>query len=228
MRHANILVRMALALGLLAIGYMTVKDIQMPIEGQDTHTGPVGQIVNEKTVGQTFLARYNHLHRIDLFMGTYARTNTHEVLFHLKTDPEASNEIFTLSFNASQVQDAAYRSFTFPPIPNSAGRTFYFYLESPASYKGNAITLWMQAQDLYPQGRMFRNGTPQTADLRFQAFYQASYQDRMVALLDRLVENKPSIWGEKWFYLLLAVLTLVSAAWLLAQSARLLTEDKDH
>jgi len=228
MRHATTLICIALAMGVLAVGHATVSDLQMPIESQDTHAEPVGQIVGGETVGQTFLARYNHLQRIDVFMATYARPNTHEVIFHLKTDPGAPDDIFRLSFNAREVEDYAYRSFTFPPIPDSAGRTFCFYVESPSSVEGDAITVWMQPQDLYPRGTMFRNGTPAGGDLRFQAYYQGSYRDKMKALLDRLVENKPSIWGEKWFYVLLVTMTASSAAWLLYQTAELLFEGKEN
>jgi len=226
MRRAATWASLVLIVGALAAGHATVNSLQMPIEGQDTHARPAGQIVGGETVGQTFLARYNHLDRIDVFLGTFARPNTQEVIFHLQTAPDASDDIFRLSFNASEVEDYAYRSFTFPPIPDSAGRTFYFYLESPTSVEGDAITVWMQPRDLYPQGEMYRNGTPVGGDLCFLAHYQGSYWDKATALLDRLTENKPSIWGKKWLYVLLGLTTVGSAVWLLYQTAALLFEDK--
>jgi hypothetical protein len=228
MRREIISIWLALTLGLAIVAYSALEQTQMPVEGQNTHTDPVGQIVGGETVGQTFLARYNHLHRIDLFMSTYARPNTHEMIFHLKATPDDDADILTLSLNADQVKDYAYHSFTFPPIPNSAGRTFYFYLESPTSIEGDAITAWMQPWDLYPQGTMFRNDTPAGGDLRFQAYYQGSYRDKVTALLDRLVENKPSIWGDKRLYILLAVMTVGGAGWLLCQTTRQLWEGEKN
>lgn len=227
MRREMVFTWVALALGLVIVAYSALNQIQMPIETQDTHTESVGQIVSGETVGQTFLARYNHLHRIDIFMGTYARPNTREVIFHLKTAPDAPDDVLTLPFNASEVEDYAYRSFTFSPIPDSAGRTFYFCVESPSSVEGDAITIWMQPRDLYLQGMMFRNGVPAGGDLHFQAYYQGSYRDKATALLDRLVEKKPSIWGERWLYILLAMVTIGGAAWLLSQTTRLFFEE-DH
>lgn len=224
MHREVVFIWLALGLGLVIVACSALERVEMPIEGQDTHVEPAGQIVGGETVGQTFLARYNHLHRIDVFMSTYARANTHEVIFHLKTGPDAPDDILSLSFNASRVEDYAYRSFTFPPIPDSAGQTFYFYIESPSSVEGDAVTAWIQPQDLYPQGTLFRNGAPAGGDLHFQAHYQGSYWDKATALLNRLVENKPSIWGEKWFYVLLATLTVSGAAWLLYQTAGLLLE----
>lgn len=228
MHRETVSIWLALALGLAIVAYSALAQIEMPIEGQDTHVESVGQIVGGKMVGQTFLARYNHLQRIDVFMGTYARPNTHDAILHLKTAPDAPDDIFCLPFNASEVEDYTYRSFTFPPIPNSAGQTFYFYIESPSSVEGNAITVWMQPRDLYLQGKMYRNGTPAGGDLRFQIYYQGPYRDRATALLDRLVENKPSIWGEKWFYVLLATMTVVGAAILLHQTTLLLFEGKEN
>ena len=150
MRREMIFIWLALALGLAVVAYSTLNQIQMPIEGQDTHTDLVGQIIGRETVGQTFLSRYNHLHRIDIFMATYARPNTREVTFYLKTAPEAPDDIFALSFNASDVEDYDYHSITFPPIQDSAGQTFFFYIESPSSVEGDAVSIWMQPRDLYP------------------------------------------------------------------------------
>lgn len=228
MRREIVFIWLALALGLVVVAYSVLNQIQMPVEGQDTHTDLAGQIVGGETVGQTFLSRYNHLHRVDIFMGTYARPNTREVIFHLKTAPEAPDDVFALSFNASDVEDYGYHSFAFPPIPDSAGRAFFFYVESPLSVEGNAISIWMQPRDLYPQGTMFRNGVPAGGDLRFQAYYQGSYRDKVMALLDRLAANKPSIWGEKRFYILLIVMTVGGAAWLLTQTAILFLEEEKH
>lgn len=228
MRREIVFMWLALALGLLIVTYSALDQIQMPIEGQDTHTELVGQIVGGETVGQTLLARYNHLHRIDVFMGNYARPNAQQVIFHLKTDPAAPDDIFRLSFNANEVQDYAYRSFVFPPIPGSAGQEFYFYIESPSSVEGDAITLWMQVRDLYPPGMMFRNGVPVGGDVRFQAYYRGSYLDKVAALLDRLVENKPSIWGKKWFYILLMIITVGVVFRFLFQTATLLFATEEN
>jgi hypothetical protein len=226
MRREIVFIWLALALGVAVVVYSALAQIQMPVEGQDTHSELVGQLVGGETAGQTFLARYNHLYRIDLFMSTYARPNTQPIVFHLKKAPDAPDEIFQLSFNAGEVKDYAYHSFTFPPVPDSAGQTYYFYLESPSSVEGDALSIWLQPHDLYPQGTMFRNGVPAIGDLRFQAYYQGSYKDKVAALLDRLVANKPSIWGEKWLYILLGTATAGMTIYFLFQTARTLFEDE--
>ncbi len=51
-------------------------------------------------------------------------------------------------------------------------------------------------------------------------YYRGSYRDKVAALLDRLVENKPSIWGDKRLYVLLAVMTVGGVGWLLGQTAK--------
>jgi hypothetical protein len=221
MRREIVVLWLALALGLAVTVYAALGQVQMPVEGQDSHSELTGQLVGNETIGQSFLARYNHLYRVDLFMGAYARPNTHDVIWHLKAAPDAVEDAATGIFNAAQVADYAYHAITFAPLPDSAGRTFYLYLESPASVEGDAIGVWMQPWDLYPAGARWRNGAPAAGDLRFLAYYKGSYRDKAAALLDRLVENKPSFWGDKRLYALLAAMTLGGAAWLLYRTASL-------
>lgn len=218
---------LAFIVGLVVVGYSALDQIEMPIEGQDTHIEPVGQLVGQKTVGQTFVARYDHLERIDLFLGTYDRPNTEAVIFNLRAAPDAPEDIFTTTFQADTVEDFAYRTFTFPPLSDSAGRSYYFFLESPSSVDGNAISLWKQTEDLYAPGQMVLNGVPQTGDLQFQAHYRPTARNKLAALLDRLTENKPSIWGDERFYVLLAVTLVVGVGCLFGQAVRTFSEEEE-
>jgi hypothetical protein len=227
-RREVILAWLAFVVGLAVVAVSALDQIDMPFEGQDTRSGPVGQLVGQERVGQTFVARYDHLYRVDLFLGTYARSNTKDVIFHLRAAPDAPADIFSTTFNAATVKDYAYRSFTFPPIPDSAGRSYYFFLESPSSEDGNAITAWKQTEDLYPRGQMVQNGAPVEGDLQFQAHYRPTVRGRLTALLDRLAENKPSVWGDRRFYVVLALMTVLGAGCLLSQTVRLLVEEKGN
>ncbi|MFZ5916642.1 MAG: hypothetical protein ACOYZ7_06905 [Chloroflexota bacterium] len=226
MRREIVLVWLVLAAGLIVVGYSTLERITMPVDGQPTHPEPVGQLMGSETVGQTFLSRYDGLNRIDVFLGAYARPNTQDVIFYLKTAPDAPADILTVAVNASAVQDYAYHAFTFPPIPDSAGQSYFFYLTSPSSESGDAITTWKQTTDLYPEGHMVQNGLIQVGDLDFQVHYQPTVLNRLVALLDRLAQDKPSIWGDKRLYVVLLGWVIGSAIWLLTRTAQEFLEDE--
>ncbi|MEA3346429.1 MAG: hypothetical protein U9Q78_09365 [Chloroflexota bacterium] len=132
---------------------------------------PVGEIRGSRTVGQTFVASHDELSRVDVQLATYARRNTQPVIFHLRSAPSASTDIATIAFEAEEVRDNAYRPFRFSPITDSEGRSFYFFLESPTSEPGDAITMWHSPDDVYEEGELYINGRRQGGDLAFRTYY---------------------------------------------------------
>jgi hypothetical protein len=137
---------------------------------QNTSSKPVGEIRGDKTHGQSFVARYDNLNRVDVMLATFARDNQFPVIFHLKRSPESNQDLVTQTIDASTVTDNTYHTFAFDPIPNSGRQTFYFYLESPESVPGDAITIWANPEDGYPSGTRYEGHIPATGDLRFTAF----------------------------------------------------------
>ncbi len=132
---------------------------------------PVGEICGSYTVGQSFISHYAGLSRIDVFMTTYARRNTQEVTFRLKPDPASPKDIATVTLNAAEIRDGTYHRFSFPPLPDSRGKTYFFAIESPDSTPGDAITAWYSPLDAYPEGAMYVNGQVQDGDLAFRTYY---------------------------------------------------------
>lgn len=133
-------------------------------EGSDFN---VGEITEGTEIGQTFYCHHNHLTRIKVMLATFNRVNNEEVIFHLRRSSTDKKDIYTEKFNASSVVDNTYRSFDFPPIPDSKGKMFYFSFESPMSKKGNAITIWANSMDAYQNGSLWINQKRTDSDLRF-------------------------------------------------------------
>jgi len=190
--------------GLDLLGYegQLVNHDHLPISEQFEIKGDV-------TIGQTFFAPQNGLHRIDLLFRTFGRRNTHDVTFYLKPGLDSPDIIYQETFNASDVGNNRWRTFEFPPIPNSAGKSYFFYLASPNSVAGNAITLGGGSGDFYEDGAAHVGPMPMQADVAFRTYYGLSTQEKLSTLADRVVEDKPSIWGDIRFYILLVILYLL-------------------
>ena len=60
-------------------------------------------------------------------------------------------------------------SFRFPPIGESKGKAYYFYLETSDDPQIDPMVLGKFSQDNYPEGRLMRNHQPQEGDLSFVA-----------------------------------------------------------
>jgi len=163
--------RWALLITALLLALSMIGCVEMPDTAQTLSSQPVGEVHGTRIVGQTFVASHNGLSRIDIQLATYARCNTQPVIFHLRSDPSAATDIATITFEAEEVVDNAYCPFRFPPIPDSQGRSFYFLFESTTSKPGDAITLWHNPDDVYPDGQIYIQGKPQSGDMVFKTFY---------------------------------------------------------
>jgi hypothetical protein len=167
------------------------------------------EIKGDLTIGQTFLAPMDGLRRIDVVFRTYDRKNTHDVTFYLKEWLDSPDVIYQETFNASDIRNNRWRTFEFPLIPDSAGRTFFFYFASPNSVEGDAITVGGALGDLYNGGNAYLGPVPADADMAFRTYYGLSPDEKLAILGERLVENKPSVWSDISFYLLLAGLCVL-------------------
>ncbi|HWP46331.1 MAG TPA: methyltransferase domain-containing protein [Candidatus Limnocylindrales bacterium] len=99
-------------------------------------------IWGKNQVGQSFIASYPNLYRIDIKFATYFRRNTRNLTFCLRKDGKKGEEIISLSLKASEIRDNRFYSFVFPQQPDSQGKLYYFYLESQDSPKEEAISVW--------------------------------------------------------------------------------------
>jgi hypothetical protein len=128
---------------------------------------PIGEIWGDREVGQSFYATQDKLAQICIRVATYRRVNDRDLIFHLKESAAANSDLVTQRVNAAELQDNGWYPFTFPPLANSAYKSFYFSLESPASEPGNAITIWTNSGDDYAAGVLYFEGETGSGDLAF-------------------------------------------------------------
>jgi len=130
---------------------------------------PVGEIIKNTNVGQTFKSTHNNLSAIGVKLATYARKIHGNALFAL--EDSKGNVIFKQKFSIDDVINNAEYIFYFHPIKNSEGREFYFHITSIDSKPGNAITIWASKKDMYKNGFAIKNGKPLKGDLCFKTYY---------------------------------------------------------
>jgi len=176
----------SIGLGFLLTKITTVRPQEVISPGsvlsQEIAGVPAGEIYGAIKIGQSFISPANGLYRIDISLATYARENDREVIFHLRRTPEGE-DLVTIRFNAAQVEDNSFYRFEFPSIANSAGQSFYFFLESPDSEPGNAITIWGVVRNVYNEGKAYRNHRPTGGELAFRVYAEKALWERTVEYL---------------------------------------------
>lgn len=180
-------------------------------------------------VGQSFVASQPGLCRVALLLARKGRTNRSPVVFHLREGAKATADLATVNIYASHLEDVTtmvrrpyvYQSFSFSPIPDSAGKTFYLWVESPQSPADDPLLVRYQAGDVYPEGVMSIDGAAIDGDLTFRAYYTKGFLGNTALLLERLVEHRPFPWGSKGLYVAIFIVYLVLFAglvWIISPS----------
>lgn len=160
---------------------------------QGEATGLWDELIGGETFGQSFVCMRDNLYRIDLGTATYARTNSAPLIFHLKSSPGASTDILSVTLPGPEIQNERPTSIVFRPLPDSRGRSYFFYIESPEATPGNAITVYANAHDQYPDGTAYRNGQPVDGDLAFTAYSRQAFtfSDVLHGFLSRVAQDVP-------------------------------------
>ncbi|MBN2054097.1 glycosyltransferase family 2 protein [bacterium] len=128
----------------------------------------VGEIFGERRPGQLFTCTDAGLCRIDVFMATFARTNSCGLRFIL-TSP-GGDLVAERLVDCAAVKDNAYHSFEFEPLPDSAGRHYRFHLESADAAPGNSVTIWYDPLGGDTSSHRQDSEEPATGSLRFRAY----------------------------------------------------------
>jgi hypothetical protein len=171
---------------------------------QPEASATVGELVPGATVAQSFTAEYGGLAEVAVKVGTYKREHRGTLAFRL--DGPGLTDAVTRTVDAGELEDNAYQAFEFPPIEDSAGRSYTFTLESPEAEPGEAVTVWGAKKDVYPDGQATLTGLyrgERVADLTFRLTYEPPLLDRADLFLERLAAGKPSLWGDRRLYVIL-------------------------
>jgi hypothetical protein len=132
----------------------------------------------------------------------------------LKATPASATAIASTTLPLDSLENLAaalrrpyvYQSFAFPPISDSAGRTFYLSVEAPSASAAAPLLARYERNDVYSPGTRYRDGTPTPGDLAFRIYYGDEPASDLWLLMDRLARGRPAPFNWPWLYpLLLAV-----------------------
>jgi hypothetical protein len=187
------------------------------------------EIRPDNDIRQSFVATADDLNRVEVYLQTFFRQNTHTVTLNVVELPPDASPLAEgvlrsqTQVNASTLPPQGWYAAEFEPLPNSAGRRFVLQLESPGSTPGDAITVGgVLAADPYAAGAAFVGDRALDGDIAFRACYPLTVAEKLAFLADELTTGRPGLWGNPAFYLiigLLYLLLMMALFGLLARSA---------
>ncbi len=230
------LVIIALAGGALAAQFIPTR---LTFINQNRYTRNAGELTRDVLFGQTFQAPADNLSAIGIMFATYSnRTNSGEVRFYLRSSPNDSQDLRTAVVSPQQLGDNQLYRFEFEPLPDSKGKNYFFFVVSPDSVPGQAITVDLDVADPYPLGSAYivreqgsavtdpavlqRSGK-QTADLAFTVHHTVPLRVAVVnkslgkisAFIDSWGSNKSNY--VNWLRASLPAIVFFVVLWLIGQ-----------
>src|SRR4030067_687977 len=96
---------------------------------KNEHPVHTKQIVldNSETIGQTFLARYNGLDQINVYLEPY-KSGVEELRLHLLDSPDQTDDLRTATISSEQILAPGFYSFVFTPLEESNKHNYYLFV----------------------------------------------------------------------------------------------------
>lgn len=136
---------------------------------QSTQNGSTGEVKGDISVGQTFMARKNNLNEIKVRLVNYWNLDSGELILHMREFSKPGEELVRVKSPITDPIINEWLSFSFPPIEDSKGKTYYFHIEAPQPAEEKSFGVWRSTDDRYEGGASYRNDREEEGDLAFIA-----------------------------------------------------------
>ncbi len=229
-----LLLVLLVAIAAIASQFISVREAAIR---QEAYTVNAGELTRDVLVGQTFHSAHANLSAIAVLFATYSnRTNTAPVYFHLRQSLDATEDLRQVTVQPDVLGDNQLYRFTFEPVPDSANKTYFFFVTAPEGTSGHAVTVDLDTRNPYHLGSAFvvrgqgpRSSDPgvlarsgkQTQDIGFATYHTVPLRVATVNAVRQTVYHTMSTWEEQrgqyitWARALIPALVFVGFAWLL-------------
>ena len=179
--------------------FFLTRSWSLRVEGiaQDRLNRALPPLKTSGPVSQSFMAARSNLCAIEVLLVRYegqAQDRERYMTMRLRAGSGDGPIVAAISVDISQMEHNDPVLFSFTPLKESRGHSYFLVIESGA---GSDASLWYEEENAYGDGALFLDGEATEGDLRFKTFHE--YTPGMVCA-DLL--NLGTAWG--WLLLLVA------------------------
>lgn len=214
------------AIAMVLVVKISIDRLSVAPWGNPMGESQLAEVAGDTLVGQQFTAPFSGMYRIEVALDPSTAHNVHWVTFHLTGDPSGVEDLRTIDLNTSDLQDGMPYGFEFPPLRDSKGQSYYFYLQSTDSTPGDAVSVRYSPDAFVDGASAYLNGQPVAGNLQFHTYYTLRTRDKVDLLLARMTEGRPYFLGSKSFYIGLAITYALVLGIFLWQIARVVLEQE--
>ncbi len=190
----RLLAAIAVILVAIAVGWSRMALFRV---NQKLFDDKVASASNAASIEQTFASHFPGLSTMVFELVEPFPPGDQPVSLRLVDLSPGESQTLALSGPLSQFQAKGELRFSFAPLDDSAGRPYRLIITTQG-----AVPLRLRAHhlDAYPAGELAGGG-----DLMFDVRYNGRVAPSVLALLPRLAENKPGLFGQPWLYVVLGL-----------------------
>ncbi len=189
MKNIKLILLLVLSAVIILIGYRITTNPAIPglYFIQDIKTMENGKpeylLYGNRSIGQSFIANFDGLSRIQLMIFTENNGDKKTIYFHLKTDPKAANDIASVKVDLSGATEDDGINIDFKKIPGSKNRHYYFYVAAPNMTVNDKIKVFYALQNNMSnsRGTMTIGHRPAKGALIFNSYFYMKKDIRGIA-----------------------------------------------
>jgi hypothetical protein len=154
----------------LVAGSLLLTGCSEFVDRDQLHAEPGAELTLEPghPVGQTFVARHAGLGGVEIWLEP-GQGSQEEIRLHLRSDPQAEEDLATTTLPLTQVTAPAFYRFTFSTLPGSHGNYYYAFLEM---VEEGTVLVGGGPGEAYLDGALYRDHLPLDAQMAFRLVYE--------------------------------------------------------
>jgi hypothetical protein len=129
--------------------------------------GSMAALEPDHPLGQTFVARHGGFKGLEIWLAADEGSQG-EIILHLRSEPEAQQDIVTATLSLAQVTEDGFYRFSFPALRDSHSQYYYAFLEVTEE---SQVRVGKGSGDAYLDGALYRKHKPLDAQLAFRLVY---------------------------------------------------------
>ena len=171
-------------------------------QAQTIMVGP--PIAGPIALGQSLSVPCSGFNELDLVIGVSGQGQSQPVTFHLRRSADSSDDIYAAALDLNDLQDRMKKPFVFPPQPDSAGQTYFVFVDAPTAGAPQPLTLrgtFDQPFDRYPAGSAYIGGPGHWQMLAGDLAFTARCQGNLLTMTHQAFANPADrFYGPPWLY----------------------------
>lgn len=128
-----------------------------------------GELLNTRHFEQTFVAKDKTIKQVSLYLATFARKNTGNIILDIYD--ATGKSLVKVNKSMADMNDNAWLDFPIDSIGVTNNSQYKLSLTSSTGKSGNAITWWASPSDVYPNGNAIVDGEPVVSDFAFKIVF---------------------------------------------------------